>query len=317
MFRNPIFAQTRSGFQLVLFMAIILFGALFSMLAGILLSMLFFGLGINEIGTAMQSSSDLGLQSGRLIQVISQLGMFVLPPFLFAMLVAPSVKSYLGFKNKSPLSHYIPMLLLMFACLPLIHGLAELNQNIGLPESMAGLEQWMQQKEQQAKEMTEFFLGVTTIGGLLFNLFMIAVLPALGEELVFRSVLQPLLARLLRNGHAGVILSALVFSLMHFQFYGLIPRFVLGLFLGYAYLWTRSIWVPILMHFVNNAAAIIVYFLYHNGHIAVDMDEFGGGGGWFAFVLSAVFCGAMLYSLYLNRTPSSTGPSGPTRALDS
>jgi uncharacterized protein len=316
MFRNPIFVHTGSGFQLILFMALVLFGALLSILAGILLSMFFFGLGIADIGTAMQSNTELGLQSGRLMQVISQLGMFVLPPFLFALMVAPSLTSYLGFKNKSSLTHYVPMLLLMFAALPLIHGLAELNQSISLPESMAGLEEWMKQKEQQAKEMTEFFLGVTTNGGLLFNLFMIAVLPALGEELVFRSVLQPLLARLFRNVHLGVILSALVFSLMHFQFYGLIPRFVLGLFLGYAYLWTRSIWIPIFMHFVNNAAAIIVYYLWHNGHIAVDMDNFGSGGGWFAIVLSTAFCLAMLYYIYLNRLQPEEVPNGPARALD-
>lgn len=167
MFRNPIFAHTGSGFQLILFMALVLFGALLSILAGILLSMFFFGLGIADIGTAMQSSSEPGLLSGRLIQVISQLGMFVLPPLIFALMVSPSLNAYLGFKNKSTLSHYIPALLLMFTALPLIHGLAELNQNISLPESLAGLEQWMQEKEQQAKEMTELFLGVTTIGGLL------------------------------------------------------------------------------------------------------------------------------------------------------
>ncbi len=316
MFRNPIFAHTGSGFQLILFMALVLFGALLSILAGILLSMFFFGLGIADIGAAMQSNTELGLQSGRLMQVISQLGMFVLPPFLFALMVSPSLTSYLGFKNKSSLTHYIAMLLLMFACLPLIHGLAEMNQSISLPGSLAGLEQWMQEKEQQAKEMTEFFLGVTTIGGLLFNLFMIAVMPAIGEELVFRSVLQPLLARLFRNAHVGVILSALVFSLMHFQFYGLIPRFVLGLFLGYAYLWTRSIWIPIFMHFINNAAAIIVYYLWHNGHIAVDMDNFGSGGGWFAFVLSAILCLAMLYYIYLNRLKPEDVASGPARVLD-
>jgi uncharacterized protein len=316
MFRNPIFAHTGSGFQLTLFMALILFGALLSILAGTMLSMFFFGLGIADLGAAMQSNTELGLQSGRLMQVMSQLGMFVLPPFLFALMVAPSLTAYLGFKNKSSLTHYIPMLLLMFAALPLIHGLAELNHSISLPESIAGLEEWMKQKEEQAKEMTEFFLGVTTIGGLLFNLFMIAVMPAIGEELVFRSVLQPLLARLFRNAHVGVILSALVFSLMHFQFYGLIPRFVLGLFLGYAYLWTRSIWIPIFMHFVNNAAAIIVYYLWHNGHIAVDMDNFGSGGGWFAVVLSAVFCLALLYYTYVNRLKSENVPNGPARALD-
>ncbi len=115
MFRNPIFAHTGSGFQLILFMALVLFGALLSILAGILLSMFFFGLGIADIGTAMQSSSEPGLLSGRLIQVISQLGMFVLPPLIFALMVSPSLNAYLGLRTNRPCRTISPRCCL---CLP-------------------------------------------------------------------------------------------------------------------------------------------------------------------------------------------------------
>ncbi len=299
MTRTPLFAHTSIAFQLLIFLGLLLMGALLSMLISLVISALVFGLNFNEVGEAMQAGGPLAMQSGRLLQVVSQLGIFIMPPLVLALLVHPSLKTYLGFNGKAKPVQYVLFVLLMFACLPLIHELAELNKSIRLPESMAGLEAWMHRKEDEAAQLTEFFLGVSTIKGLAFNLFMIAVLPSVGEELVFRSVLQPKLGRLLRNAHVGVIISALLFSMMHLQFYGLIPRFVLGLFLGYAYLWTRSIWVPILMHFVNNAAAVIVYFLAHNGHIPVSMDDFGGGGGTTMLVLSIAFCIAILWASFM------------------
>lgn len=295
---NGIFKHTGSGFQLLLFLALLLLGALLGALAGFLLSNWIYGLGIQELGGAIQSDDPRALGLGRLIQVSGQIGLFVLPPLLWAYLVRPTFTAFLGFRNNVPLLGYLPWVLLMMACLPLIHALADLNHQVSFPDSLKNLESWMQLKEKQAEEMTHFFLGVQSLSGLLFNLLMVALIPAFGEELVFRSGLQPLLGKITRSRHAGVILSALLFSAMHLQFYGLFPRFVLGLFLGYAFLWTASIWVPMLMHFVNNAAAIIVFYLAHNGHIDVKMEEFGAGGGYTALTLSIVISSFLLYSGY-------------------
>jgi membrane protease YdiL (CAAX protease family) len=298
MVKNPLFGQSGAGFQLILFLSLVLLGLILSMLAGVLLSMAFYGLGFDELGNLMNMGSETALKAGRLIQVVSQTGIFIIPPLIFALLVHPSLSQKLGFDRNARIAQYAAFVLLMFACLPLIHELAEINKNIQLPQSFAGMEQWMQQKETEAKELTDFFLGVTSIRGLMFNLFMIALLPSIGEELLFRSVLQPLLGRIFRNIHVGIILAALLFSLMHLQFYGLIPRFVLGLFLGYAYLWTGSIWVPMVMHFVNNASAIIVFYLAHNGYINVNMDEFGSGGGAGMLAISLVLCTGLLVFAY-------------------
>ncbi len=293
-----IFKNTGSGFQLFLFLALLILGALLGALAGFLLSNWIYGLGIHELGRAIQSADPRALGLGRLIQVSGQIGLFVLPPLVLAYLVSPVSAPFLGFRNHLPLLGYLPWVLLMMACLPLIHALADLNHQIALPESFSKIENWMKLKEKQAEEMTHFFLGVESYSGLLFNLFMVALIPAFGEELVFRSALQPLLGKITRSQHAGVIISALLFSAMHIQFYGLFPRFVLGLFLGYAFLWTRSIWVPMLMHFVNNAAAIIVFYLFHNGHIAIQMDEFGAGGGLTTRILSIILSLSLVFAGY-------------------
>lgn len=133
----------------------------------------------------------------------------------------------------------------------------------------------MKLKETQAEEMTKFFLSVDSLAGLGINLVMIALLPAIGEELVFRSVLQPYMMVFVRNKHIALVLTALIFSFIHFQFYGLIPRFALGLFLGYFYYWSGSIFVSMLMHFVNNGAAVLGFYLYHNGYTNTSMEDMG------------------------------------------
>jgi uncharacterized protein len=181
----------------------------------------------------------------------------------------------LGFSKIAEKKTLLAGLILMFAGLPFIHFLAEMNESVQLPASLSGLEEWMKDKEEEAKRLTDIFLSVSSVSGLMINLLMIAILPSLGEELVFRSVLQPVLGKIFKNIHLGIVLSALIFSLMHFQFYGLIPRFVLGLFLGYFYYWSGSIWVPVLMHFVNNGAAVIVYYLFFIGQSKTPLEEFG------------------------------------------
>jgi hypothetical protein len=104
---------------------------------------------------------------------------------------------------------------------------------------------------------------------------MVAVLAAIGEELIFRGLLQRLFLEWTRNVHVAVFISAFIFSAFHLQFYGFFGRLVLGLILGYLFVWTGSLWVPIAVHFVNNAMAVIVSFLDARGVIATDLENFG------------------------------------------
>ena len=118
-------------------------------------------------------------------------------------------------------------------------------------------------------------LNVNNISGLIINLFMIAGLAALGEELLFRSLLQTSLIKICKNAHVGIVLTSAIFSFIHFEFYGFIPRLVLGLILGYMFYFSRSIWVPMLMHFLNNGTVVLIYFLNNKGITNIDVDTFG------------------------------------------
>ncbi len=210
----------------------------------------------------------------KLGQGISSALMFIVPPIVF-YLITRRVKPMqnLGFRSVQPFWLLFVGILLMFVSLPITNQLSTWNESmrLGLPK----LEDWLQNMEKAATEVTERMLRVNTIGGLLFNLLIIALIPAIGEELTFRGVVQQALVKGCKNVHVGIILSAAIFSFIHFQFYGFLPRMFLGMLLGYMFYITGSLWMSILMHFVNNGTVVLIYYLNNKGITNVDAEHFG------------------------------------------
>jgi membrane protease YdiL (CAAX protease family) len=110
---------------------------------------------------------------------------------------------------------------------------------------------------------------------LLLNLFVVAILPAIGEELIFRGAFQKLFSQLFKNKHIGIWLAAALFSAIHLQFYGFIPRMLLGAIFGYLLYWSGSLWVPIWAHFVNNAMGVTLSYLSQKGIVSEDIENIG------------------------------------------
>ena len=180
--------------------------------------------------------------------------------------------------------------------LPIISMLADWNNGIELPSFLASVEEMMRQMEEQAKVLTERFLQTSSVGMMVANLFVMALLPAVCEEMMFRGWLQRVLGKSV-NYHAAIWVSAFVFSAIHFQFYGFIPRMLIGAALGYLYHYTGSLWASILAHFVNNAAAVVFAFLSYNGYTTIDFDLIGTGGTWYLSVASLAVCLALMFRL--------------------
>lgn len=212
----------------------------------------------------------------RAAQICSQLVGFVFPPLFYAALVERKPLSYLGFK-KMPVWALLGVVA-MFAVLPLNSLLSEWNENLTLPESLSAIEEKMRQTQDMANAVTDKMLSVNSLGGMFFNVMMIGAFAAIGEELLFRSILQPFFIKLFKNPHLGIALTAVLFSAIHFEFYGFIPRVVLGFMLGYMFYLSGSIWSSILMHFVNNSTIVVLYYLNFNDIMAVDVENFGSGG---------------------------------------
>lgn len=210
----------------------------------------------------------------RISQITSQLLLFVFPPLLYACLVNEKPIASLQF-NKTKTYWLLLGLAMMYAILPLNTVFAEWNADLKLPESMKALEEMMKSLQDAAQEATEKMLNVNNIGGLIINLIMVAGLAAIGEELLFRSLLQTSLVKICKNAHVGIFIASAVFSFIHFEFYGFLPRLVLGLLLGYMFYFSKSIWVPMLMHFANNGTIVVLYFLNNKGLTNIDLDTFG------------------------------------------
>ncbi|WP_353717648.1 CPBP family intramembrane glutamic endopeptidase [Dyadobacter sp. 676] len=162
---------------------------------------------------------------------------------------------------------------LVLAFIPVNSKFIEWNAAMELPDALSGLEKWMRDKEDQLSVMTEFLTSYKSFGQLLIALFVVTLLPALGEEALFRGVVQTKLFRELRNIHVAIWLSAAVFSAIHFQFYGFLPRMMLGALFGYLYYWTGNLWVAVLAHFVNNGFVLVMMYLHNIGAVEINIEE--------------------------------------------
>jgi len=224
---------------------------------------------------SLDNPSDL--QQLRITQILSHLGGFILPSLIFAFIAGSSLNHYLKTHRIPIFTSLILALIIILAMAPAINYLMELNNRLSLPASMESMESWMRLKEDQAEVLTKAMLGVTSIRGLLFNIFMIAIIPAIGEEFLFRGVILQIFKEWSKNIHAAIWISAILFSAFHLQFYGFLPRMVLGVLFGYMLFLSGNIWIPVFAHFVNNTAAVISFYLYHNKHTSDNLDHLGQG----------------------------------------
>lgn len=180
--------------------------------------------------------------------------------------------------------------------LPLIAMLADWNKGMEFPSFLASVEEMMRQMEESAKVLTERFLNTSSVGMMFTNLFVMAFLPAMCEEMLFRGWLQRVLVARV-NYHVAIWVVAFVFSAIHFQFYGFVPRMLIGAALGYLYCYTGSLWAPIIAHFTNNAMAVVTAFLSYNGYTSIDFDLIGTGDTWYLSVASVAVCLALMCRL--------------------
>ena len=229
------------------------------------------------------------------LQLIQTAFTFVLPAFLLAHFVGQGV-SYLKFTPIRSSLMWLGVILLMPLALPAVNWLKSLNDMVVLPHFMSGVELWMQQMEHQSELLTEKFLSVSSYSALALNLLVMAAIPALGEELFFRGLLQTVLGEKL-NRHLAVWITAFIFSAIHLQFYGFLPRFLLGAALGYLFLFSGSIWASIVAHFINNALAVLLFFLTFNGYLTFDMDALGTQNTWWLGFLSLTLVCLLFYRL--------------------
>lgn len=189
-------------------------------------------------------------------QLVGAIVSFVLPALLFGYFSSPKALSYIGLqKDVSPVLLMVCVFLLA-SIQPFVGWLGNLNAKVNFGSMQASL----QAAEQRYNRVLDVFLQMKSAGAMILNLFIMALLPAVGEELFFRGALQKALLRLSSKPWLAILISSLIFALLHGTFFKIVPIFTLGVLLGTVYHITRNLWYTILIHFLNNAIAIMAFY---------------------------------------------------------
>lgn len=193
-------------------------------------------------------------------------------------------------------------------CIPALNQIVWWNQQMHLPESLAGLEQKLREMEEFAEAQTEFILNSGDIWQMIINILVIGVLTGIGEEFFFRGGLQKMLVHCRVNRHVAIWVSAFIFSTMHFQFFGFVPRLLLGAWFGYLYMWSGSIWLNSLAHALNNSLVIVFSWLIGRGYLSEDFDMIGVSESGFPLI-PAISAAIFAFMVCCNRRLAKTTPS--------
>ena len=248
MFLKGIYAGKPAIFQIIVLLLLILFGAIFSSL--IVMGLFYMVYGIHADITQYPDMM-------RLMQLLSAIGTFLFPAMALAWTCSNNPKEYLSIGGMPKGQILLLTLVSVFLLSPTISLTGMLNKQMELPSFMEPVESWMRAQEETAEQLTLLLLAGKGIMTLLFNLLVIAVAAGITEEFLFRGALQRVIGGWTRNHHIVIWSAAILFSAFHMQFFGFLPRILLGAYFGYLLYWSRNIWIPVFAHFANNAFAVI------------------------------------------------------------
>jgi len=255
--------------------------------------------------TSILIASGVDMQNAHVMRGIlmwQNVFIFVIPALLAVCMWSTRPCQWLHIDR--PVSGWIPAAcaLLMIIALPGNNLLAWLNQQIILPECLQGVAEWMKNQEEASERVLNMLLQDGRWSSFLLNFAVIAILAAIGEEFCFRGVMQGLMQHTTR----AIWITAILFSAIHMQFYGFIPRMLMGALFGYMLVWTGNLWIPIIMHCTNNGMIAILYYIAQvRGMDTKQMDAFGTEDTLWAGILSLVLVIAGIYILRRSLTISS------------
>jgi membrane protease YdiL (CAAX protease family) len=250
-----IFSNRSMWFQAGILAYLFLFGLVFSFVITFAAHSLF---GLTADPATDGDVRGMTFYSVHATQFISDLFFFLFPAIGSAYLCSHNLGKFLHFRKISDVRIFILAALMVVLILPAIDIAAELNQNIHLPKFMSPLEKWICEMDKNLTQFTDSLLSEKGILAFTVNIFILAVMAGLTEEILFRGALLSIIRKKITNPHIAIWIVAIIFSAIHFQFYGFFPRTLLGALLGYLLYWSHSIWPSIFAHFINNAIAVVV-----------------------------------------------------------
>lgn len=308
---KPASTQRHPFISLLLLILLMFAGAVVFMILAFIAVIAIYGM--KEMLNASTGAAS-SIEIIKLLQLFISTGMFVVPALFFARIESKNWTEYLKLQG-FPYILMVLALLIMLSSGPMLELSAEINKGMKLPGFLKGLEQWMLSKELEMAEMTRKLLIMNSAGVLIINILMLAIIPAIGEELIFRGCLQKIFGKWTGNKHIAIWLTAIIFSAIHVQFYGFLPRMLLGALFGYLLVWSRTIWIPILAHFMNNAVAVITAYVYQRQGISLDKLDQPDPLASYVYIISFLACSVLLWTFYTTSLKYRVSLAKPTNGI--
>lgn len=254
------------------------------------------------VNTLIQTPQDVpnGWYALMVLQATAHVFTYLIPPlFYWHYIERRGLNDFQTHSLANPMIWGV-VLVVVLAFMPLNSLIIEWNAGMKLPDALGGVEQWMRAKEDKLAELTNFLTRFETPAQFLIALLVIGIIPALGEELLFRGVLQRKLMEHWVSPHVAIWVAAALFSAIHVQFYGFLPRMLLGALFGYLYYWSGSLWIAIFAHFVNNGFMVLMLYLYHQKVVGYNIED-NASVPWTAAVASLLVTSALLFGIWRQR----------------
>ena len=263
-----------------------------------------YGISIFELVEIVDNpaSHPNGASAMLMFQGVVQFFSFVIAPLYLLKAFGYNLDTYLNWKVWPGLGLVLLSGFLIILIMPANSLVIDWNANMQLPGFLEEFGKWARAKEDELAELTKLIADFSTVPKLLVGLLVIAAIPAVGEELVFRGVLQRQLHRWTGNTHVAIWVAAIVFAAIHMQFFGFVPRAIFGALFGYLYFWSGRISVPILAHFINNGFTVLLLYLQQTGKIDFDVES-TDAMPWISVALSLILTVGVLYFLYQQFSP--------------
>jgi len=217
------------------------------------------------------------------VQGIASTFMFIGVPALF-----------IGIALKTPFSDYFPKvsfgligltILISISFMVVNSAIGEWNMNLDFGSSEFA--EWAKRSEEQLKVLTEHITNFNTTTHFILAFVVVAIIPAIGEELLFRGLIQNMFSRAFANHHVAIWLTGFIFAAIHMQFFGVVPRMLLGVLFGYLYHWSGKLSVAMIGHLTNNGLALIALYLAQQGVVEVSPEQMEESAPWPAVILFA------------------------------
>lgn len=207
--------------------------------------------------------------------IIQDLLAFILPAYITSRYASSEPVRFMRLNNSPKCGAVVLSILLVIVAIPFLNMVVAWNESLSLPQSLSGLEQWLKATEEAANATSQILLDGNSLIAMLGCILLIGLLTGLSEEMFFRGTLQRILETSLMRQHVAIWTAAIIFSLLHFQFYGFLPRLLLGALFGYLTVWSGTVWTAVIAHAVNNSIVVVTLWLSENRLLTLDINRIG------------------------------------------